>query len=308
VRSFPAGRPWLVLGARGQLGSALVEQLAARGVPCEARDSRGLDVADAGALRRVLGELRPAAVLNAAAYTDVDGCERDPARADAVNAQGPAALAALCAELGSRLLHVSTDYVFDGRASAPLRETDPVAPLSEYGRSKLSGERAVLAASPDFVAVRTSWVFGRGKNFIASVRARAETVLRDPAAGPLRVVDDQIGSPTYAEDLAPALLDLLDRGGRGLYHLANRGVASRLELARFALSVVGVSSLGAGLADLEIQPVKTVDFPLPAQRPLYTVLDCSRASALGVELRPWRDAVRSYLAAPPAPRLAANGG
>ena len=298
-----SGRPWLVLGARGQLGSALVEQLAARGMPCEARDSRGLDVADAGALRRALGELRPAAVLNAAAYTDVDGCERDPARADAVNAKGPAALAALCAELGSRLVHVSTDYVFDGRASAPLREADPVAPLSEYGRSKLAGERAVLAASPDFVAVRTSWVFGRGKNFIASVRARAETVLRDPAAGPLRVVDDQIGSPTYAEDLAPALLELLDRGGRGLYHLANRGVASRLELARFALS-----SLGAGLADLEIQPVKTVDFPLPAQRPLYTVLDCSRAAALGVELRSWQDAVRSYLAARAAPRLAANGG
>jgi dTDP-4-dehydrorhamnose reductase len=303
VKASPAGRPWLVLGARGQLGSALVEHLAARGVPCEARDARGLDVADAAALRRALGELRPAAVLNAAAYTDVDGCERDPARADAVNAKGPAALAALCAERGSRLLHVSTDYVFDGRASAPLRETDPVAPLSEYGRSKLAGERAVLAASPDFVTVRTSWVFGRGKNFIASVRARAETVLRDPAAGPLRVVDDQIGSPTWAEELAPALLDLLDRGGRGLYHLANRGVASRLELARFALS-----SLGAGLADLEIQPVKTVDFPLPAQRPLYTALDCSRAAALGVQLRPWQDAVRSYLAAPAAPRLAANGG
>jgi dTDP-4-dehydrorhamnose reductase len=291
-----------VLGARGQLGSALVECLAARGVPCEARGSGELDVADAGALRRALAELRPAAVLNAAAYTDVDGCERDPARAEAVNARGPAALAALCAELGSRLLHVSTDYVFDGSASAPLRETDPVAPLSEYGRSKLAGERAVLAASPGFVAVRTSWVFGRGKNFIASVRARAETVLRDPAAGPLRVVDDQFGSPTYAEDLAPALVDLLDRGGRGLYHLANRGVASRLELARFALR-----ALGAGLADLEIQPVKTVDFPLPAQRPLYTVLDCSRAAARGVELRSWQDAVRAYLAAPVAPRRAANG-
>ena len=291
MKASPAGRPWLVLGARGQLGSALVENLGARGVPCEARGSGELDVADAGALRSALSELRPAAVVNAAAYTDVDGCERDPSRAEAVNARGPAALAALCAELGSRLLHVSTDYVFDGSASAPLRETDPVAPLSEYGRSKLAGERAVLEASPDFVAVRTSWVFGRGKNFIASVRARAETVLRDPAAGPLRVVDDQVGSPTYAEDLAPGLVDLLDRGGRGLYHLANRGVASRLELARFALS-----TLGAGLADLEIQPVKTVDFPLPAQRPLYTVLDCSRAAARGVELRSWQDAVRAYVA------------
>jgi dTDP-4-dehydrorhamnose reductase len=295
-----AGRPWLVLGAAGQLGSALAGRLGERGLPFAARDSRGLDVADAGAVARALAEIRPGAVLNAAAYTDVDGCERDPARAAAVNALAPAALARLCREAGIGLLHVSTDYVFDGRTEGPLAEDAPVAPLSEYGRSKLAGERAVLAASPDFVVVRTSWVFGRGKNFIASVRARAETVRKDPSAGPLRVVDDQVGSPTYAEDLAGGLLDLLDRGGRGLYHLANRGAASRLELARFALDA-------AGLADLEIQPVKTVDFPLPAQRPLHTVLDCARARAAGVSLRPWQEAVRAYLVAPAAPRRAASG-
>jgi dTDP-4-dehydrorhamnose reductase len=305
VSAGAAGRPWLVLGAAGQLGTALVLRLGERGLPCEARDSR-LDVADAAALRAELAAIRPEVVLNAAAYTDVDGCERDPARAEAVNARAPGALAALCGELGSRLLHVSTDYVFDGGAAAPLREDAAVAPLSNYGASKLAGERAVLAASPDFVVVRTSWVFGRGRNFIASVRARAETVLRDPAAGPLRIVDDQVGSPTYAEDLAGGLLDLLERRGRGLYHLANRGAASRLELARFALQVLDERD-GAGLADLEIQPVKTVDFPLPAQRPLYTVLDCARARALGVELRPWQDAVRAYLGEPSAPRRAASG-
>jgi dTDP-4-dehydrorhamnose reductase len=286
-----------VLGAAGQLGAALVDRLAARGGPCAARDSR-LDVADTAAVRSALAELRPEVVLNAAAYTDVDGCERDPARAKAVNAEAPGALAALCREAGSRLVHVSTDYVFDGRAAAPLAEDAPVAPLSEYGRSKLAGERAVLAARGDAVVVRTSWVFGRGKNFIRAVRGRAEAIRRGEAAGPLRVVDDQVGSPTYAEDLAGGLLDLVDRGARGLYHLANSGAASRLELARFALTVADANTgarPGAGLADLEIQPVKTVDFPLPAQRPLYTVLDCGRARALGVALRPWQDAVRDYL-------------
>jgi dTDP-4-dehydrorhamnose reductase len=287
-----------VTGAAGQLGSALVARLAERGRACEARDSR-LDVSDAAALRATLGALRPPVVLNAAAYTDVDGCERDPARAKAVNAEAPAALASLCRELGSVLLHVSTDYVFDGRASRPLGEGAEVAPLSEYGRSKLLGERAVLAASPAFVVVRTSWVFGRGRNFIASVCARAAQVRSDPAKGPLRVVDDQLGSPTYAEDLAGGLIELVERGAAGLYHLANRGAASRYALARFALDA-------AGFADLEIQPVKTVDFPLPAPRPLYTVLDCARAARLGAELRPWQEAVRAYLASDFSPLLAAR--
>lgn len=293
------GRPWLVLGAAGQLGSALTDRLAECGLPLEARDAR-LDVADAAALRGALTAIRPAVVLNAAAYTDVDGCERDPARARAVNAEAPAGLASFCRDLGARLLHVSTDYVFDGRGSRPFREDDPVGPLSEYGRSKLAGERAVLAASPEFLVVRTSWVFGRGRNFIASVCMRARSLREDPGAAPLRVVDDQVGSPTYAEDLAGGLIALLECAGGGLYHLANPGAASRLELARFALRA-------AGLAELEIQPVKTVDFPLPAPRPLYSVLDCSRARALGVELRPWQEAVVAYLAGGEAPPAAAGG-
>jgi len=295
------GGPWLVTGAAGQLGSALVARLGERGLPCEACDSSRLDVSDAAAVRRLLVELRPAVVAHAAAYTDVDGCERNPGRAKAVNAEAPAALAEACRGLGIHLLHVSTDYVFDGRASRPLAEDAEVAPLSEYGRSKLLGERAVLAASPRFVVVRTSWVFGRGRNFIASVCARAGRVRADPSQGPLRVVDDQVGSPTYAEDLAGGLVELVERGAAGLYHLANRGAASRYALARFALDA-------AGFAELEIQPVKTLDFPLPAQRPLYTVLDCIRASRLGVVLRPWQEAVSAYLAAEFSPLRAASGG
>jgi dTDP-4-dehydrorhamnose reductase len=293
----PAGG-WFVTGAGGQLGSALVACLARRGLPVASRTARELDVADAAAVRAELERARPVTVLNAAAYTDVDGCERDPVRSKTVNAEAPATLADVCRGLGAQLLHVSTDYVFDGRTSRPLREEDPVAPLSEYGRGKLAGERAVLAASPAFTVVRTSWVFGRGRNFIASICTRAAAIREDPALGPLRVVDDQHGSPTFAEDLAVAVLDLLERGGRGLYHLANRGVASRLELARFALDA-------AGYADLEIVPVKTADYPLPAQRPLYTALDCGRAERLGVVLRPWQDAVRAYLAS--SGRAAASG-
>ena len=129
--------------------------------------------------------------------------------------------------------------------------------------------------------------------------ARAAQVRSDPAKGPLRVVDDQLGSPTYAEDLAGGLIELVERAAAGLYHLANRGAASRYALARFALDA-------AGFADLEIQPVKTLDFPLPAPRPLYTVLDCARAARLGAELRPWQEAVRAYLAADFSPVRAAR--
>lgn len=294
----PSPGGWLVTGAGGQLGSALVAALVRRGARVAGFTARELDVADAAAVREALATVRPAWLLNAAAYTDVDGCERDPVRAKTVNAQAPALLAELCRGARARLLHVSTDFVFDGRGRRPLREDDPVAPLSEYGRSKLAGERAVLAASEDSVVARTSWVFGRGKSFIASIRARAEAIRADASLGPLRVVDDQIGSPTYAPDLAEGLLALLERDARGLYHLANRGAASRLELARLALDA-------AGHTDLEIVPVKTADYPLPAQRPLYTALDCGRAERLGAVLRPWQEAVGAYVASSPSP--AASG-
>ena len=149
--------------------------------------------------------------------------------------------------------------------------------------------------------VRTSWVFGRGRNFIASICARArQGPERSRRKGRCGWWTTRSGSPTYAEDLAGGLVELVERGAAGLYHLANRGAASRYALARFALDA-------AGFADLEIQPVKTVDFPLPAPRPLYTVLDCTRAERLGVALRPWQEAVSAYLAADCSPLRAASG-
>jgi len=284
----PSPETWLVTGAGGQLGVALVDFLERSGRRVVGRDS-GLDVCDTAAVAAELQAAGPAprALLNAAAYTDVDGCESDPGRAEAVNAVAPGKLATMCLDTRARFVHVSTDFVFDGHGDQPLREDAPVAPLSAYGRTKLAGERAVAAASGEALTVRTAWVFGRGKNFIAAIVRKAVELARAGEGGGLRIVADQIGSPTYAEDLAPALVGLVERGATGLYHLANQGQASRIELARVALSHAGL--------DVPCEPVPTSEYPLPAERPLYTVLDCGKAGGLGVTLRDWKEAVRDYL-------------
>jgi dTDP-4-dehydrorhamnose reductase len=286
---------WFVIGCRGQLGSALLEGLGADPRhQVSGADLPELDVCDLGAVERALEAAPPEVLVNAAAYTDVDGCERDGALASRVNAEAPGALAILCSRRGSRLVHVSTDYVFGGEAREPYREDTEPRPLSHYGRSKLQGERAVLEAAPEALVARTAWLFGRGRNFVAAVCGRARSLAREGAGAGLRVVDDQSGSPTYARDLAEALVALVEGGATGLYHVANRGVATRWELARAALD-------HAGLADVPIERVRTADYPTAARRPFYTALDCSRAAAAGVRLRPWREALVAYLDSPESP-------
>ena len=286
--------PWLVTGCRGQLGSALCEHLAAAGVAARGLAHAELDIADAAAVRACLAARRTAGVLNAAAFTQVDRCEREPAAAARGNAEGPAALARACREAGVRLVHVSTDYVFDGSGARPYREEDAPAPRSAYGRTKLEGERAVLAASPAFLVVRTSWVFGRGRNFLAAILDQAARRRSGELSGPLRVVDDQRGRPTYAADLAAGLWRLVELGAAGLYHVANEGVATWWELARFCLDE-------AGCHDLPIQKISTGDLRVDAPRPAWSVLDTSKARAQGVVLRSWQDAVRAYLKSDASP-------
>jgi len=270
---------WLVTGSGGQLGTALRRSLAARGEPFRAFDSE-LDVADEAALAAALDEApAPQILVNAAAFTHVDRCEREPEQAERVNALAPGLLARLTRARGIRLVHVSTDYVFDGRARRPYREDDPPAPESVYGRSKLAGERAVHEAAPDALVVRTSWVFGAGRHFVAAILEQG----REAAAGrrgPLRVVDDQRGRPTSAWDLAEGLLALVERGATGVYHLANRGEASWWDVARAALEHVG-------LADVQVDRVATAELDLAAPRPAWSVLDLARAEGLGVRMRPW---------------------
>jgi len=283
---------WVVTGSQGQLGRALVARLEEAGEGVVALGHGALDIGDADAVKRFFDaqEAPPEVVANAAAYTHVDRCESHGEEARRVNGLAPGILAEACRSTGSRFIHVSTDYVFPGDASRPYREDDPVAPRSAYGRTKLEGEERVRAADDSALVVRTSWVFGHGRNFLGAILDQARLRRRGEVEGPLRVVDDQRGRPTYAVDLAEALVQLAGRGARGLYHVANRDEASWWDLARACLDA-------SGFEDLEIDRITTDSLDLPAPRPAWSVLDCSRAEALGAGLRSWREALLAYLAA-----------
>ena len=290
---------WIITGGRGQLGRALARELR-EGEDCElvaAFDHAQLDIADPEAVSRVLGDAlsgRADVLVNAAAFNHVDRCESEPDAAQRVNGDGPGLLAEACRGAGVKLVHVSTDYVFDGQAERTYREDDPPAPQGAYGRSKLEGERRVLAASPEFLVVRTSWVFGEGRNFVGAVLEQARRRRGGEVQGPLRVVDDQRGRPTYAQDLAEGIRAAVERGASGLLHLANRGIASWWELARAALDE-------SGFVEVEIERIATDELLLPAPRPRFSALDCSRARDLGIRLRIWRDALIAYLRSPESP-------
>ena len=283
---------WVVTGSQGQLGRALVARLEDAGEAVVALGHGALDIGDPEAVKRFFDAqaATPDVVANAAAFTHVDRCESQSDEARRVNAVAPGLLAEACRGSGSRFIHVSTDYVFPGDAARPYREDDPVAPRSAYGRTKLEGEERVRAADPDALVVRTSWVFGHGRNFLGAILDQARLRRRGEAEGPLRVVDDQRGRPTYAVDLAEALTRLVGREARGLYHVANREEASWWDLARACLDA-------SGYEDIDIDRIATDSLDLPAPRPAWSVLDCSRAEALGVGLRPWREALAAYLGA-----------
>lgn len=283
----------VITGAGGQLGSRLAAQAADQGRDVLALSSSHWDITDPAAAERIVkgGDV----VLNCAAYTDVDGAESAEAAAYAVNAAGPEHIARACARAGARLIHVSTDYVFSGdfggAAPRPYEPGDETAPQGAYGRSKLAGEHAVLAALPeasDGIVVRTAWLYtgGTGKDFVAVMRRLAAS------DGPVDVVDDQIGSPTYAGDLAAALLQVADDGVPGpVLHAVNEGVVSRFDLARAVFEECGADSA-------RVRPVSTAHFPRPAPRPRYSALSSRQSAAAGLRpLRHWRAALVAALAA-----------
>lgn len=289
---------FIVTGSNGQLGRCLVRGLAARegAVLRAAYDHQQLDIVDRDAVMRLFDSQpkgRVSWLLNAAAYTAVDRCESEVEASRAVNDRAPGYLAQACAEAGVRLIHVSTDYVFDGESETPYREADAPAPRTEYGRGKLAGEERVFEAAPDSWVIRTAWVFGPGKNFVGAILRQALLRELGKASGPLRVVDDQFGSPTYSADLAEAILMLASSevaaGASGLLHLTNRGRCSWWEFARAILDI-------AGYGNLEIDRGKTAELETAAVRPHNSALDCSRAETLGLSMRPWREALDAYLA------------
>lgn len=289
-----AMRVILLVGKRGQLGWELHRALLPLG-RVVALDFPEIDISNPDSIRQVVEELRPAAILNAAAYTAVDRAESEPELAMAVNGRAPGYLAEAAASVRAVLIHVSTDYVFDGAKGTPYVEQDLPHALSVYAQSKLAGEQAVAQIDGAYIILRTSWMYSlRRDNFVSKVLrwAREQAVLR--------VVADQVSNPTWARPFAEAIAQMLAMGGRdlfawlrerkGIYHLAGDGYASRFEWAQ---EILRLDPHPDEQVVQELLPALTADFPTPARRPLFSALDCTLfTQTFGLRLPPWQEALR----------------
>jgi dTDP-4-dehydrorhamnose reductase len=288
----------LLAGATGQVGHELLRALRTPGgTPADivAPGREQFDLADSMGLRRAIRDMKPDVIVNAAAYTDVDRAESEPAVAMRINADAPAIMAEEAARLGAALVHFSTDYVFNGKASVPYREHDVPDPLNAYGRSKLAGEQAIVAAGVPHLILRTGWVYGmRGRNFLQSIMHHARH------QGALPVVDDQFGTPTWCRTVADVTAQLLSMAQLatdapqwwqehgGLLHVTARGSANRADFARRIIDFAGLS------ASVNVVPVSTADYPRAAPRPRYSILDTGKLQRLCV-LPQWDDALRNCM-------------
>jgi dTDP-4-dehydrorhamnose reductase len=279
----------LVTGASGQLGHEVVRVFTQLGHEVLAPSEQELDLLETGRMAAAVRSARADWVINCAAYTRVDQAESEPEQAFAVNCDAAGRLAGAVAVYGGRLLHVSTDFVFDGRLARPYRETDAPDPLGVYGRSKQAGEEAVLAALPGATVVRTAWLYGlHGHNFV-------KTMLRIAAQGkPLRVVDDQVGSPTWASDLAGAIAVLAGLEAGGLFHYVNAG---RTSWHRFAEAILEEAArVGFDIRTERVEPVATAEYPTAATRPAWSVLATEKIQPLlPAPIPGWRDSLRNML-------------
>lgn len=278
----------VVTGAGGMVGSEVSRQAPDRGWDCVAFTRAQLDLAQDDAVFTAIGSAKPDVIINAGAYTAVDRAEADEDKATLVNGHGAANVARAAHAAGAAMIHISTDYVFDGEANEPYRPSDRTNPINAYGRSKLAGEIKVRSACPRHLIVRTSWVYSHdGQNFV-------RTMLRLGAAGnELKVVDDQHGSPTCAADIAGALITAAEAMCKntsvtGTYHFANSGVTTWYDFARTIFEMRGLN--------VPVQPISTAEYPTTARRPLWSVLDCtSFETDFGVTPRPWQAALRETL-------------
>jgi len=281
----------LITGAKGQLGQDLMAiygdspHFISQGTVPDVRgiDVDTLDITDLEAVREEFNRFKPEIVINSAAYTDVDGCETNQETAYKVNAVGPANLAIAAQEVGAGLLHVSTDYVFDGSATKPYLETDPVNPQSIYGLTKLAGELAVQTLAEKWFIARTAWLYGHGgNNFVKTIQKVAKE------KGRLKVVNDQQGSPTFSKDLAEKIAEIVASGQFGLYHVTNSGQCSWYDFAKEIVKLSGIEA--------EVTPCTTDEFPRPAKRPAYSVMVNHNLELRGIPaMRPWQEALRAYL-------------
>lgn len=270
-----------ITGNRGQLGRALNAALAEETVTgCDLPE---VDITDRAAIRAAIAAFRPDVVIHAAAWTDVDGCARDPERAYQVNALGTQNVALACAEAGAVLVYISTNEVFDGTATEPYREWDPIHPINPYGRSKAAGEWLVSHLLTRFYIVRTAWLYAPGgRNFPHRIIQLADE------RGVLRVVVDEVSNPTYAPDLAAGLAALIRTDAYGVYHLTNSGYCSRYEFARAILRLTGREHI-------PVEPIPLDQFRRDSTPPRFAPLANTAAAALGITLRPWEDALAEFL-------------
>ena len=267
--------PVLVLGATGMLGRAMGLALGARNVPFTLASRSEVDLSRFETLQSGVPD-GTAVVINCTGWTNVDAAEAHEAEATVVNGHGVGKLAERCRQIGAVLVHYSTDYVFPGQASAPYPVSHPRAPLNAYGRSKAVGESLLEQSGAEFLLVRTSWVYAPwGKNFVRTIVGLAR---KRPS---LRVVNDQLGRPSSAEQLADVSLRLLDAGARGTFHGSDGGQCTWFEFARAAVERAGVTC--------DVQPCGSSEYPSPARRPSYSVLDLSRTEALVGPCKPWQD-------------------
>jgi len=271
----------LITGHKGQLGRALQATLAEHTLSgCDLPD---VDITDRTAIGRIIAAFAPDVVIHAAAWTDVDGCARDPEKAYLANAIGTQNVALACAACGAAMLYVSTNEVFDGTAKEPYREWDPLRPINPYGRSKAAGEWFVRHLLTRFYIVRTAWVYAPGgRNFPHRIIQLADT------QGALRVVADEVGNPTYAPDLAAGIAALIQTGAYGVYHLTNAGYCSRYE---FACEILRLSGRG----HVPVEPIPLAEFQRASTPPPFAPLANTAAAALGITLRPWQEALEVFL-------------
>jgi dTDP-4-dehydrorhamnose reductase len=273
----------LLLGHKGMLGSDLLLKLNLQH-EVVGMDKEEIDIVSADECARAIKEITPSIVINAAAYTNVDGCETAKEECFAVNAEAVKNIAEACRSKNIRIIHFSTDYIFDGTGTRPYKEDDRCNPINAYGESKLAGECYLQSLADDYVLIRTSWLYGvKGKNFVQTILEKAK------ATPTLSVVDDQIGSPTYTKDLATAVDLLISQNHKGIFHVTNRGSCSWYQ---FAVKILQES----GLDNIEVIPIKSDKLPRPAMRPTYSVLSMQKFIATtGKTMQPWQLALQDYL-------------
>ena len=271
----------LIIGANGLLGSDLVKECATEEVI--ATTSRDADIRDLTQVRGLVTRVKPEWIVLAAAYTDVDGSERDPDLAFAVNRDGTRNVAIAARECGAKLFYISTDYVFDGNSARPYEPDDPIHPLNVYGASKAAGESAVMKHDGLLLIARSSWLFGASRTcFPEKILAAADSLPE------LKVVNDQVGSPTYTRDLAAAIHGLMQTDARGILNVTNAGACSWFEFARAIVRKAGRKTPVFSIASAEAARA--------ARRPAYSVLSSAALAAYGIRLRNWQDALDAYLA------------